>query len=301
MTLPYRSLNFENYLRRFFFFTGSGGGEGNIIETPPDILAFIITLAMMVIFLYGVKNSVIFNHILNVFNLISLIIIVGVGLPLGNTDNWSDNFMPYGFTGVLKGAATCFYAFIGFDIIATTGEEAKRPKESIPKAIIGSLAIVTVSYVACSSVMTLMLPYKELSEDAGLVKMWGKRGYNWVEWIISICALGALTVSMFGSMFPMPRVAYAMAKDGLLCPSLARVNKRGVPALANLCLSLLAAFGALLFPLNVLIEMISIGTLLAYTIVDSCDRAVGEACEVPVVASGGAGKMRDFEDVFKQS
>jgi len=122
-----------------------------------------------------------------------------------------------------------------FDIIATTGEETKNPKESIPKAIVTSLAIVTFAYVSCASIMTLMgkneverlevatdfgfvkVPYNELSLDAGLVQIWGQVGYPSVEWLISICALGALTVSMFGSMFPMPRVAYAMAKDGLLC------------------------------------------------------------------------------------
>ena len=146
--------------------------------------------------------------------------------------------MPFGFSGVLNGAARCFYAFIGFDIIATTGEEAKKPRESIPKAIIVTLIIVTIAYVSCASIMTLMgktilakalffsrqqyikmyllVPYYALNDDAGLVQVWGQVGYPSVEWLISIGALAALVVSMFGSMFPMPRVAYAMAKDGLL-------------------------------------------------------------------------------------
>ncbi len=133
---------------------------------------------MMVIFFFGVKGSVIFNHVLNVFNVISLAIIVICGLYKVKGENWTDDFMPFGFSGVVKGeswftllsiavlelttsasligAARCFYAFIGFDIIATTGEEAKNPKEAIPKAIISSLVIITVAYVICSSIMTLM-------------------------------------------------------------------------------------------------------------------------------------------------
>ena len=102
-----------------------------------------------------------------------------------------------------------------------------------------------------------------------MIKVWDAVGYPSLEWIMSIGAIGALTVSMFGSMFPMPRIAYAMAKDGLLFNIMTRVNERGVPAVANLWLSLVAAVCALLFPLEVLIEMMSIGTLLAYTLVNS--------------------------------
>ena len=102
------------------------------MENPPDIIAFLITLCMMTLFFFGVKKSVLFNHVLNVFNLISLCVTVGFGLFFVQKENWED-FMPFGLSGVLKGAATCFYAFIGFDIIATTGEEAKNPKRDIPR------------------------------------------------------------------------------------------------------------------------------------------------------------------------
>ena len=114
------------------------------------------------------------------------------------------------------------------------------------------------------------MPYDELNEKAGLVQVWGQIGYPSVEWLVSIGALAALTVSMFGSMFPMPRIAYAMAKDGLIFRFLARVNSRGVPAWANLWLGLISALCALVFTLEVLVEMMSIGTLLAYTLVDAC-------------------------------
>jgi len=178
--------------------------------------------------------------------------------------------MPFGFKGVIHGAATCFYAFIGFDIIATTGEEAKNPRRSIPTSIIASLIIIMVAYTACSSIMTLVVPYYELDDRAGLVQVWGQLGYPVVQWAVSFGAIAALLASMFGSMFPMPRIAYAMAKDGLIFGFFASMNSRGVPACATFWLSLCSAFCALYFSLEVLVEMMSIGTLLAYTLVNAC-------------------------------
>ena len=242
---------------------------GEVWNAPPDILAMCITLAMMLIFFEGVKRSVLFNNILNVINLLSWIIIVGIGVWFIKKENWS-HFMPFGFSGVLKGASTCFYAFIGFDIIATTGEEAKNPRKSMPIAIIASLIVVMVAYISCSAIMTLMVNYTQLNEKAALVQVWGQVGYPSVQWLVSIGAIAALTASMFGSMFPMPRIAYAMAKDGLIFRLFSRVNTRGVPHLANLLLGVISATCALVFTLDVLVEMMSIGTLLAYTLVDAC-------------------------------
>ena len=243
--------------------------KGELWNAPPDVLAMGITIVMMFIFFEGVKRSVVFNNVLNVINLASWIIIVGIGSWFIKKENW-DDFMPFGFSGVLKGASTCFYAFIGFDIIATTGEEAKNPRKSMPIAIIVSLVIVMFAYISCSAILTLMVNYKELNEKAALVQVWGNIGFPSVEWLVSIGAIAALTASMFGSMFPMPRIAYAMAKDGLIFKRFARVNNRGVPHLANLILGLISAVCALVFTLEVLVEMMSIGTLLAYTLVDAC-------------------------------
>ena len=118
--------------------------------------------------------------------------------------------------------------------------------------------------------MTLIMPYDQLDERAGLVQIWGQIGYPVVQYLVSAGAVAALLASMFGSMFPMPRIAYAMAKDGLIFRFFASMNSRGVPACANFWLSLIAACCALYFSLEVLVEMMSIGTLLAYTLVDAC-------------------------------
>lgn len=116
---------------------------------PPDFIAFGITLLMTFILTMGASKSVIFNNTLNLVNLASWVFIMTAGMFYVDTSTWAehDGFLPFGWGGVLTGAATCFYAFIGFDIIATTGEEAHNPQKSIPKAIVGSLIIVLIAYV----------------------------------------------------------------------------------------------------------------------------------------------------------
>ncbi|ODM93763.1 putative cationic amino acid transporter [Orchesella cincta] len=240
---------------------------------PPDVLAFCITLAMMTVLVAGVQKSVIFNNVLNAINFSVWIFIMVAGLFYVDLSNWNDygGFLPMGWSGVMKGSATCFYAFIGFDIIATTGEEANNPKKSIPFAIVGSLVIILVAYVSSSAILTLVVPYDEIVKDSGLVEMFGQVGAPRCQYIVAIGALAGLTVSMFGSMFPMPRIVYAMAKDGLIFQWLAEIwNVTGTPAAATFVLGLMAACASLIIQLEVLVEMMSIGTLLAYTLVSTC-------------------------------
>jgi solute carrier family 7 (cationic amino acid transporter), member 14 len=124
---------------------------GIIFGHPPDFIAFIITLSMTCVLACGASKSVVFNNVLNTVNLATWVFIMTAGFFYVDTSNWSehDGFLPYGWSGVFTGAATCFYAFIGFDVIATTGEEAHNPQKSIPKAIVGSLIIVLIAYVSC--------------------------------------------------------------------------------------------------------------------------------------------------------
>ncbi|XP_059468665.1 probable cationic amino acid transporter [Neocloeon triangulifer] len=250
-----------------------GNSIGTIFGRPPDFLAFIITLVMMVIMAAGVKKSLIFNNILNVINLAVWVFIMTAGLFYVDSKNWTEHkgFLPYGWSGVLTGAATCFYAFIGFDIIATTGEEATNPKKSIPYAIVTSLVIILAAYVTSSMMLTLIVPYDEVDQESALVEMFGQVGAYKCKVVVAIGALAGLTVSMFGSMFPMPRIVYAMAKDGLIFRDLSRVLPfTGTPVLATLCSGLAASVAALVIQLEVLVEMMSIGTLLAYTLVSTC-------------------------------
>ncbi|KAI4502777.1 hypothetical protein M0802_001821 [Mischocyttarus mexicanus] len=228
---------------------------------------------MMFLMVAGVKKSLVFNNVLNAINLAVWVFIMAAGMFYVDSSNWSEHkgFLPFGWSGVFTGAATCFYAFIGFDIIATTGEEATNPKRSIPLAIVSSLIIILIAYVTSSMVLTLIVPYEEVDQDSALVEMFGHVGAYKCKYIVAVGALAGLTVSMFGSMFPMPRIVYAMAQDGLIFRTLSNVwPVTGTPALATLTSGLCAAFAALLIQLEVLVEMMSIGTLLAYTLVSTC-------------------------------
>lgn len=195
------------------------------------------------------------------------------GLFYVDTDTWHEHqgFLPFGWSGVFTGAATCFYAFIGFDIIATTGEEAHNPQKSIPKAIVGSLIIVLIAYVTSSLILTLVVPFNEIDKGSALVQMWGYVGAKKCQAIVAVGATAGLSVAMFGSMFPMPRVIYAMAQDGLIFRQLSQLwDRTNVPVIATLLSGLAAALVAMVVQLEVLVEMMSIGTLLAYTLVSTC-------------------------------
>ncbi|XP_032029887.1 probable cationic amino acid transporter isoform X2 [Hylobates moloch] len=251
---------------------GTLNGLGKGEESYPDLLALLIAVIVTIIVALGVKNSVGFNNVLNVLNLAVWVFIMIAGLFFINGKYWAEGqFLPHGWSGVLQGAATCFYAFIGFDIIATTGEEAKNPNTSIPYAITASLVICLTAYVSVSVILTLMVPYYAIDTESPLMEMFVAHGFYAAKFVVAIGSVAGLTVSLLGSLFPMPRVIYAMAGDGLLFRFLAHVSSyTETPVVACIVSGFLAALLALLVSLRDLIEMMSIGTLLAYTLVSVC-------------------------------
>ncbi|XP_044263025.1 high affinity cationic amino acid transporter 1-like, partial [Tribolium madens] len=228
---------------------------------------------------FGLKESSMVNNIFTVINLFVVVFVVIAGATKANTDNWylpsngtgtgdEGGFFPFGVEGMIKGAATCFYGFVGFDCIATTGEEVKNPKRAIPVSIIFSLFIIFLAYFGTSTVLTLMVPFYNEDYNAPLPHAFEMVGMSWAKWVVTIGGLFALCASLFGAMFPLPRIIYAMASDSLVFRFLGRVSSRfKTPVAGTLVAGLLTGLMAALFDVNQLINMMSIGTLMAYTIV----------------------------------
>ncbi|WP_181777441.1 amino acid permease [Amycolatopsis pittospori] len=181
----------------------------------------------------------------------------------------------FGVFGLLAAASLVFFAFIGFDIVATTAEETRNPQKAVPRGIFGSLAIVTVLYVAVSLVVVGMVNYKDLATSAGdgekktLASAFAANGVDWAANIISVGALAGLTTVVMVLMLGQIRIIFAMSRDGLMPRGLAKTGENGTPKRATIVVGGLVAVAATFFPADKLEEMVNVGTLFAFVLVSA--------------------------------
>jgi APA family basic amino acid/polyamine antiporter len=263
---------------------------GQLVATGSylDICALLVVFVLTVVLVLGIRESTRFNSAMVIVKVAIVLLVIGVGAFYVKPENWVP-FAPYGWAGlsffghtlwgmvgaggapvgVLAGAAIIFFAYIGFDSVSTHAEEARRPHRDVPIAIIASLVICTVLYIAVAAVITGMVPYGQLDIDAPVAAAFESIGLTGAQFVISLGAVVGITSVLLVLMLSQPRVMLAMARDGLLPPSFfGAVHERfRTPYKSTILTGLVVAVMAALIPLHILAELVNIGTLLAFVIV----------------------------------
>jgi APA family basic amino acid/polyamine antiporter len=243
------------------------------ITTPPgeggvaNLVGLVVLALLAVPLLRGVRMSARATTILVGITLAVLALVVVVGATEFDPDNWSP-YLPFGWDGVLAGASLVFFAFIGFDIVATMAEETRDPARDIKVGILGSLALVTVLYIVVAGVVTGMAPYRQLGSEAPLADAFERLDLTWAAALVYTGALVALTKTVLVDLLGQSRVSFAMARDRLLPPALAATHPRfGTPHRISLIALAIVAAVSCLMPFRDVTEMVNIGTLFAFTVV----------------------------------
>ncbi len=290
------SKGWSSYLGTVF---GFAGGTVRLGSIQLDWGALLIVTLVAILVAMGTKLSSRFSAVITGIKVSVVVLVVVVGAFYIKGSNYSP-FIPtpeagsdvagidhsvlslltgahssnYGWYGVLAGASIVFFAFIGFDIVATMAEETKRPQRDVPRGILTSLAIVTVLYVAVSVVLSGMVSYTQLKtsssgKPANLATAFSANGIHWVSDIIAVGALAGLTTVVMVLMLGQCRVLFAMARDGLLPRPLAKTGPRGTPVRITVLVAAVVASTASVFPITKLEEMVNVGTLFAFVLVSA--------------------------------
>ena len=301
-----------SYLETFLDQVGitwpSGLGYGDTF----NLAAFLLVAGLTALVAYGIKESLRVNLVLVAVKLFIVLFVIVAGIGFINADNY-DPFIPpsepidagtewlhtpvlqlitgspaaYGVGGVLFAASLVFFAYIGFDVVATTAEEAAHPQKDLPRGIIGSLVICTILYVAVALVITGMVKYDEINPDAALAQAFIAKGKDGYATLISAGAVAGLTTVVMTLLIGAVRVTFAMSRDALLPPHFAHVvPKTGTPVRLTIGIGIIVALVASLTPVGKLEEMVNIGTLTAFFLV---------SIAIPVLRK----KRPDLERSFK--
>jgi APA family basic amino acid/polyamine antiporter len=246
----------------------AAGLEGAVVNLPAVIIVLVIS-ALLVI---GVRESARFNAVMVAVKLAAILFFIIVGARYVRPENWSP-FMPYGFPGVSLAAAVVFFAYIGFDAVSTTAEEAKNPSRDLPIGIIASLVICTILYLLVAGILSGIIPVVQYKNDPQFLN--APVGYalavikmDWAAGLVSAGAVAGITSVLLVMLLSQPRIFFAMSRDQLLPPGVSKVHpKFRTPYITTIITGVVVAIVAGFTPIGVLSEMTSIGTLFAFVVV----------------------------------
>uniref|UniRef100_A0A803QDB9 Uncharacterized protein n=1 Tax=Cannabis sativa TaxID=3483 RepID=A0A803QDB9_CANSA len=233
------------------------------------VLVFVVTGLLSV----GIKESTLAQAIVTTANVCVLLFVIIAGTYLGFKSGWvgyelPTGYFPFGVDGMLAGSATVFFSYIGFDTVASTAEEVKNPRRDLPLGIGASLSICCALYMLVSVVIVGLVPYNAMDPDTPISTAFASHGMDWASYVITVGAVTALCSTLMGSLLPQPRILMAMARDGLLPSFFSDVNERTqVPIKSTLVTGIGAAILAFFMDVSELAGMVSVGTLVAFTMV----------------------------------
>jgi APA family basic amino acid/polyamine antiporter len=240
-----------------------GTGDGRIV----DAAAMLASLTVAGLLTLRIEWGARINTAMVVIKVAAVILVIAAGLPYVETANWHP-FMPYGFGGVVEGAALVFFAVFGYDTLTTAAEEARDPQKQIPRAVLLSLAISLTLYIAMSLVLTGLVRYDTLDNAAPVAFAFTTIGLPWVTLVVSVAAVTGIASVMLAFMLACARIWFAMSRDGLLPAWFAQVHPRfRTPYRPTLVAGVLTALVAGFFPIKEVAELVNIGTLTAFVII----------------------------------
>ncbi|WKF83192.1 amino acid permease [Lactiplantibacillus plantarum] len=231
-----------------------------------NVIAILIVCLIAWIIDTGLKTSIRLNNIIVVVKLAIIVLFLLVGSFYVKPSNWTP-FAPFGGTGILKGAAVVFFAYLGFDAVSSSAAEVKNAKRNMPIGIIGTLVICTIFYILVSGVLTGMVSYKQLNVDDAVAFALQLVHQNFVAGIISIGALAGMFTMMVTMIYSSSRLLYSIGRDGLLPRFLGKIDKHHAPKNAMLTVTIVISILAGLIPLDQLANLVNIGTLIAFAFV----------------------------------
>lgn len=236
---------------------------GGIVDLP----AILIVLAITWILYIGIKESSTTNNIIVVIKIAVILLFVFLGFSKVNLANFRP-FAPFGWKGIMSGAAIIFFAYIGFDAVSTAAEETKNPKRDVPLGLMLCLAVVILLYVSVAFVLTGMVPFKEIDLENALPAALARYGIRWGGALVATGAIIGMISTLIITIYGQVRIFMVMARDGLLPASFSRVHPvHKTPHICTWITGIVTAFIAGVLPLSMIIDLVNIGTLFAFIIV----------------------------------